>query len=105
LVTAHQANSQLYLRHTHTPVLSRRPNPVAIRHPTRVGLGQGRSSSRSKAATRRFCQGRCLARLGSGDRREALCAAAHPPKVWLAIGLRPVGHRDEEWLEKGLPSS
>jgi hypothetical protein len=27
------------------------------------------------------------------------------PWVWLAIGLRPVGHRDEAWLKKGLPCS
>ena len=25
--------------------------------------------------------------------------------VWLAIGLHPVGHRDEAWLQKGLPCS
>lgn len=52
LVTAHQANSQLYLCHTHTPVLSRRPNPVAIRHSTRVGPGHPSSieSSQSNAA-------------------------------------------------------
>jgi len=25
--------------------------------------------------------------------------------VWLTIGLRPVGHRDEAWLKKGLPCS
>ena len=24
--------------------------------------------------------------------------------VWLTIGLRPVGHRDEAWLRKGLPA-
>ena len=32
-------------------------------------------------------------------------AAAHPPWVWLSSGLRPVDHRDEEWLKRGLPSS
>ena len=26
-------------------------------------------------------------------------------RVWLSSGLRPVGHRDEEWLKRGLPSS
>jgi len=25
--------------------------------------------------------------------------------VWLSIGLRPAGHRDEAWLKKGLPCS
>ena len=25
--------------------------------------------------------------------------------VWLTIGLRPAGHRDEAWLKKGLPCS
>jgi hypothetical protein len=25
--------------------------------------------------------------------------------VWLTIGLRPVDHRDEAWLKKGLPCS
>jgi hypothetical protein len=25
--------------------------------------------------------------------------------VWLTFGLRPVGHRDEAWLKKGLPCS
>lgn len=32
-------------------------------------------------------------------------AAAHPIRVWLSSGLRPVGHRDEAWLKRGLPSS
>ena len=27
------------------------------------------------------------------------------PWVWLTFGLRPVGHRDEAWLKKGLPCS
>ena len=51
LVTAHQANPQLYLCHMHAPVLSRRPNPVAIRHSARVGPGQPTSieSSQSNA--------------------------------------------------------
>lgn len=26
-------------------------------------------------------------------------------RVWLTSGLRPVGHRDEAWLQKGLPCS
>jgi hypothetical protein len=26
-------------------------------------------------------------------------------RVWLTFGLQPVGHRDEAWLKKGLPSS
>ena len=26
-------------------------------------------------------------------------------QVWLTSGLRPVGHRDEAWLKKGLPCS
>ncbi len=25
--------------------------------------------------------------------------------VWLSSGLQSVGHRDEAWLERGLPSS
>jgi hypothetical protein len=25
--------------------------------------------------------------------------------VWLTFGLRPAGHRDEAWLQKGLPCS
>ena len=50
-------------------------------------------------------QDRCLARLGPGVRREALHAAAHPARVWLSFGLQSVGHRDEAWLERGLPSS
>jgi hypothetical protein len=25
--------------------------------------------------------------------------------VWLTFGLQPVGHRDEAWLQKGLPCS
>jgi hypothetical protein len=52
-VTAHQANPQLYFCHTHAPsVLSRRPNPVAIRHSASVGPGQATSieSSQSNAA-------------------------------------------------------
>ncbi len=28
-----------------------------------------------------------------------------PLWVWLTFGLRPVGHRDEAWLKKGLPCS
>jgi hypothetical protein len=32
-------------------------------------------------------------------------AAAHPFGVWLTFGLRSVGHRDEAWLKRGLPSS
>src|SRR4051812_26975044 len=50
-------------------------------------------------------QDRCLARLGPGVRREALHAAAHPVWVWLSSGLQSAGHRDEAWLERGLPSS
>ncbi len=51
-------------------------------------------------------QDRCLARLGPGVRREALHAAAHLCfLVWLSFGLQSVGHRDEAWLERGLPSS
>src|SRR4051812_7000135 len=50
-------------------------------------------------------QDRCLARLGPGVRREALLAAAHRLMVWLSSGLHSVGHRDEAWLERGLPSS
>jgi len=51
-------------------------------------------------------QDRCLARLGPGVRRRALHAAAHPlSEVWLSTGLQSVGHRDEAWLERGLPSS
>jgi hypothetical protein len=50
-------------------------------------------------------QDRCLARLGPGVRREALLAAAHQLMVWLSSGLQSVGHRDEAWLERGLPSS
>ena len=26
-------------------------------------------------------------------------------RVWLSIGLRTVGHRDEAWLQRGLPCS
>ncbi len=58
-----------------------------------------------QAATRRLRQDRRLARLGPGVRREALHAAAHQVLVWLSIGLQSVGHRDEAWLERGLPSS
>jgi hypothetical protein len=51
-------------------------------------------------------QDRCLARLGPGVRRRALHAAAHLlSEVWLSTGLQSVGHRDEAWLERGLPSS
>ena len=50
-------------------------------------------------------QDRCLARLGPGVRRKALHAAAHLLLVWLSSGLQSVGHRDEAWLERGLPSS
>ena len=32
-------------------------------------------------------------------------AAAHQIWVWLSSGLRPVDHRDEAWLKRGLPSS
>jgi len=57
-------------------------------------------------ATRDFPQDRRLARLGPGARWAALFWAAHPcPRVWLTSGLRPVGHRDEAWLKRGLPSS
>jgi hypothetical protein len=36
----------------------------------------------------------------------ALHAAAHLRFwVWLSFGLRPVGHRDEAWLKRGLPCS
>jgi len=61
---------------------------------------------RALAATRRFRQDRRQARLGPGVRRRALHAAAHPAFwVWLSSGLQSVGHRDEAWLERGLPSS
>jgi hypothetical protein len=52
LVTAYQANPQLYFCHSTHPVLSRRPNPVAIRHSASVGPGQPTSieSSQSNAA-------------------------------------------------------
>jgi len=26
-------------------------------------------------------------------------------RVWLTIGLQPVGRRDEAWLKRGLPCS
>ena len=26
-------------------------------------------------------------------------------RVWLTFGLQPAGHRDEAWLQRGLPSS
>ena len=56
-------------------------------------------------ATRESLQGRCLARLGPGARRDALFWAAHPLAVWLTSGLQLAGHRDEAWLKKGLPCS
>src|SRR6266496_2467819 len=48
---------------------------------------------------------RSPARLGRGDRRDALIAAAHRGLVWLSSGMRPAGHRGGEWLKRGLPSS
>jgi hypothetical protein len=35
----------------------------------------------------------------------ALTSAAHRGLVWLNSGVRLAGHRDEEWLQRGLTSS
>jgi hypothetical protein len=60
----------------------------------------------SKWATRDSLQDRCLARLGLGARRVRSLLGCPPGlRVWLTTGLRPVGHRDEVWLKKGLPCS
>lgn len=51
-------------------------------------------------------QDRCLARLGLGDRRAALFAAAHR-LGWcgsLSVCVPPI-IVDEAWLKKGLPCS
>ena len=58
-----------------------------------------------KWATRDFLQGRRLARLGLGTRRDALKWAAHRSLVWLFCGLLLAECRDEAWLKKGLPCS
>src|SRR5690606_10876354 len=64
-----------------------------------------RQQSPATAAPRRFPSALRLTRLGPGDRRAALQAAAHR-LVWCGSlsGLRPAGHRDEAW-QKGLPCS
>lgn len=57
-------------------------------------------------ATRDSPEDRCLARLGLGARRVRSHLGCPPGlRVWLTSGLRPVGHRDEVWLKKGLPCS
>jgi hypothetical protein len=57
-------------------------------------------------ATRDSPEDRCLARLGLGARRVRSLLGCPPGlRVWLTTGLRPVGHRDEVWLKKGLPCS
>jgi hypothetical protein len=35
----------------------------------------------------------------------ALTAAAHRGLVWLNSGVRLAGHRDEEWLQRGVTGS
>jgi len=35
----------------------------------------------------------------------ALTSAARGVLAWLSHGMRLVGHRDEEWLQRGLTSS
>ena len=61
---------------------------------------------RLSGATRDSLQDRCLARLGLGARRVRSHLGCPPGlRVWLTSGLRPVGHRDEAWLKKGLPCS
>ena len=35
----------------------------------------------------------------------ALTSAAHRGLVWLNFGVRLVGHRDEEWLQRGVTGS
>ena len=35
----------------------------------------------------------------------ALTSAARGVLAWLSHGVRPVGHRDEEWLQRGLTGS
>ena len=35
----------------------------------------------------------------------ALTSAAHRGLVWLNSGVRLAGHRDEEWLQRGLTGS
>ena len=60
----------------------------------------------SQAATRRLSAGPM-----SGQTRSRCSAGSSPSGcppgllVWLTIGLRPAGHRDEAWLKKGLPCS
>ena len=47
-----------------------------------------------------------LARLGSKvSGGVALTSAARGGLAWLSHGVRLVGHRDEEWLKRGLTSS
>ena len=77
------------------------PPPVVI---TSMGHTGAASAGPSRLLDTRL-QDRCLARLGPGVRREALLAAAHQVMVWLSSGLQSVGHRDEAWLQRGLPSS
>ena len=65
----------------------------ACRRPRhRASAGTRLAPNRPRGSARRLlddCQQvRCLARLGPGDRREALHAAAHPLRVWLIDGLR-----------------
>ena len=70
------------------------------------------------AATRHPGAGRSLIgylRLDGGSRSGqagvevsggvALTAAARGGLAWLSHGMRLVGHRDEEWLKRGLTSS
>ena len=35
----------------------------------------------------------------------ALTSAAHRGLVWLNSGVHPAGHRDEEWLQRGVTGS
>ena len=80
--------------------------PVARRSNDLQAGGTVHKRAASLWATRDFRQDRCLARLGPGVRREALYCGCPPVCwVWLSFGLQSVGHRDEAWLERGLPSS
>jgi len=88
--------------------VNRRSDLVAI--PLQRRIRSSASSSGSSAPDWRLLetssQDRCLARLGPGVRRKALHAAARPlSEVWLSSGLQSVRHREEAWLERGLPSS
>ena len=72
-------------------------------HPNRDAM---LASGATKADTRLGAAYPHYAPTDEGSCRSPRRAAAHPPpEVWLSIGLQSVGHRDEAWLERGLPSS